>query len=62
MAEKWAVVEQASFTNERVVSTWSTYDDAYCSCIEQYTAWERDELNVDIMKWDDKEQDWTTEY
>ena len=62
MAEKWAVVEQAGFTNERVVSTWSTYDDAYCSCIEQYTPWERDELRVDVMKWDDKEQDWTTEY
>ena len=62
MGEKWAVVEQAGFTNERVVSTWSTYDDAYCSFIEQYTAWERGELHVDIMKWDEKENDWTTEY
>lgn len=62
MTKKWAVVENAGFTDERVASTWSTYDDAYCACIEQYTACERVELRVDIMKWDDEEQDWTTEY
>ena len=62
MAEKWAVVEQAGFTNERVVSTWSTYDDAQCAMQEQYTDSEREELDVDIMKWDDEAQDWTTEY
>ena len=62
MSEKWAVVEQAGFVNERVTSTWSTYDDAWCAYQEQYTASERDELYVDIMKWDDEAQDWTTEY
>ena len=62
MAEKWAVVEHAGFTDERVVSTWSTYDDAWCAYQEQYTAWESVELHVDFMKWDEKESDWTTEY
>ena len=62
MAEKWAVVEHAGFTNERVTSESSTYDDAWCAYQERYSESEREELNVDIMKWDDEEQDWTTEY
>lgn len=62
MDKEWAVVEHAGFTNERVVSTWSTYDDAWCAYQEQYTDSERDELFVDIMKWDDEAQDWTWEY
>ena len=62
MAEKWAVVEQAGFTNEHVTSEWSTYDDAWCAYQEQYSESERAELHVDVMKWDDEAQDWTTEY
>ena len=62
MAEKWAVVEQAGFVNERIVSTWSTYDDAWCAYQEQYSESERAELRVDVMKWDDETQGWTWEY
>lgn len=62
MAEKWAVVERAGYTDEHVVSVWSTYDDAWCAYQEQYSPGERDELHVDIMKWDEEQSDWTTEY
>lgn len=48
--------------NERLVSTWPTYDDAWCAYQELYTTEEHNELNVDIMRWDDEQSDWTTEY
>ena len=59
--EKWAVVEEAGFANERIVLTCETYDDA-CAFYEQYMSSEIEELHVDIMKWDDETQSWTTEY
>lgn len=60
--EKWAVIEQAGYNNERVVSEWSTYDDAWYAYQELYTAEEREELHVEIMRWDTEENCWTTEY
>ena len=62
MSEKWAVVEQAGFTDERVASTWSTYDDACCALHEQYMPSEIEELPVYIMKWDAEQSYWTMEY
>ena len=58
----WPVIERAGYNNERLVSTWPTYDDAWCAYQELYTTEERNELNVDIMRWDDEQSDWTTEY
>lgn len=46
----WQVVTHAGFTNEEVVSTWKTYDDAWCAMCESYSAFEREELNVDILR------------
>ena len=60
MAEKWALVKHAGYSDEHVISVWSTYDDAWCAYQEQYTYDE--ELHVDIMKWDEEQSDWTTEY
>ena len=57
-----AVVQNAGYTNERVISTWDNYDDAECALGELYTFEEREELHVDIMKWDAEQGDWTTEY
>ena len=58
----WAVFERAGYNNEHLVSEWLTYDDAWCAYQELYTPEERDELHVDIMRWDDEQGDWTTEY
>ena len=58
----WAVIEQASCTDEKLISTWTTYDDAWCAYQELYTPEEREELHVDIMRWDDEQGAWTTEY
>lgn len=46
----WSVVEQCGYTGEREVSTWDTYDDAYCAVKEQYTPEEEDELHVSILR------------
>ena len=62
MAKKWAVVENTGFVNERVASIWFSYNDTWCAYQEQYGESERAELHVDVMKWDDEAQDWTTEY
>jgi hypothetical protein len=47
---KWQVVEQCGFVNERIVSEWGTFDDAYCAVKEQYTSSEEDELHVSILR------------
>jgi len=60
--ERWAVVEQAGFVNERVIHNCTSYDDACCALHEQYSSPEIDELHVSIMKWDAEQGDWTTEY
>jgi hypothetical protein len=46
----WSVVEQCGYAGERKVSTWDTYDDAYCAVKEQYTPEEEDELHVSILR------------
>lgn len=46
----WAVVENAGYTNEKVVHEARTYDDAYCAMHEMYEPDEQEELHVDIMK------------
>lgn len=61
-SDSWAVVQNAGFANEKVISTWSSYDDAMCAMMEHYTWEELDELNVDVMKWDAEQGDWSTEY
>ena len=60
--DSWAVFEQAGYNNERLISTWPTYDDAWCAMQELYTPEEREELHVDIMRWDEEQSAWTTEY
>ena len=60
MAEKWALVKHAGYSDEQVISVWSTYDDAWCAYQEQYDPYQ--ELHFDIMKWDEEQSDWTTEY
>lgn len=60
--DSWAVVEQAGYANERVIAEWDNYDDAWCAMQELYTPEEREELHVDIMRWDEEQSAWTTEY
>ncbi|MGB4467547.1 MAG: hypothetical protein WBI41_05790 [Azovibrio sp.] len=59
---QWAVFEQYGYRNERFVSSWVTFDDAYCAIKENYTPEEEEELRVSIVRWDEDTQDWTTEY
>lgn len=46
----WVVVELAGYTDERVTHEAETYDEAYVAMHELYTDFEREELDVDIMK------------
>ena len=47
---EWVVVQNAGFTNERVVYEASSYDDAYCAMDEQYQSAEQDELHVEVLR------------
>lgn len=46
----WVVVQNAGYTNEKIVHEARTYDDAYCAMHEMYQPDEQEELHVDIMK------------
>jgi len=48
----YAVFENYGCNNERLISEWDSYDNAYCAYKELYTDSEADELGVEIVKWD----------
>lgn len=50
MTKPWLVVQNAGYTNEKIVHEAATYDDAWCAYQELYSWQEREELHVDIMK------------
>lgn len=52
----WQVVENVGCTNEKLISEWDTFDDAYCAVKELYTVQEEEELEVAIL------QDWSSDY
>lgn len=58
----WAVIQHAGYKNEKLVSTWDSFDDAWCAYQELYTPEEWEELHCDIMKWDEEQGCWSTEY
>lgn len=57
----WVVVEHAGYTTEEIVCECDTYDNAWTAMHERYTDFEREELDVDIMK-RLPDGDLTTEY
>ena len=58
----WGLFEHYCDWNEKLISTWETYDDAWCAYQEQYTAEEREELGVEIARWDADTNTWTMDY
>lgn len=46
---KWGVFENCGCANEKLISTWDSYDDADTAMLELYTFEERGELEVNIM-------------
>jgi hypothetical protein len=57
---KYAIFERYGYDNERLISEWGNYDDAWCAYCELYTESEAEELGVEIAKWDGEH--WTMEY
>ena len=58
----WAVFQHYGCANEKMTSSWRSYDDAWCAYQESYTAEEREELGVEIARWDADAQTWTMDY
>lgn len=46
----WVVVEHAGYTDEQIVYEAETYDEATTAMRELYADFEREDLDVDIMK------------
>jgi hypothetical protein len=57
---KYGIFEHYGCSNEELITEWNNYDDAWCAMHEFYTDSEREELGVEIAKWDGEH--WTMEY
>ena len=57
----WGLFQHAGCANEKLVSTWKSYEDARCAMWESYTESEQEELGVDVMVKRGDEA-WSTEY